>query len=133
MRTCDVITSYSSRPGIATYCFQCFVAGRLSSFVMSKEMRGDPDLRSKVLSFLFNTQFLAAITSLSILRILDLWLISEFRQTPDKIGMAHNPYFGDFVYSLKTEMIVFADLILFVILFPITNALFGRFKRRYCK
>jgi len=100
---------------------------------MSKEMRKDRDLRYKALSLLSNTQVLSAIASLSILLILDLWLISTFRQIPDQIGMAHNPYFGDFVYSFKTEMIVFADLILFVILFPITNSLLGRFKGRCSK
>jgi hypothetical protein len=83
--------------------------------------------------FLCKSELLAAILSFAILLILNLWLIFAFRQTPDRIGAAHDPYFGDYVYSLKTEMIILIDVILFSVLFLATHAVLGRLKRRFCR
>ena len=98
-------------------------------------MKTHYDLRKKTgpNSFLRKTELLAAIVSLAILLILDLWLIFAFRQTPDRIGAVRDPYFGDYICSLKTELIIFADVILFVILFLTSHAVLRRLNHRFCR
>ena len=82
-------------------------------------------------SIFCNTQVLVATISLLILLVFDSALIFLLRQSPDRIAAAQNPYFGDYFYSLKTELIIFVDVVLFVILFLTTHAILVRLKRTF--
>jgi hypothetical protein len=73
-----------------------------------------------------HTQLVASIVALIAVLLINSISIGVLRKIPDRIISIWNPSHGEFLYSLKTEIVIVIDLILFVFLFPIVRLLLKR-------
>ena len=73
-----------------------------------------------------HTQQVAVIISIIAILLADLAAFEIIKRIPNTLVATWSPRYGAVLYSFKTSIIFFVDLILFVIFFPIVRSLLKR-------